>query len=161
LIEGSYFVSGAVYVDDVAEAVIKACYLSSARTNRKIFNLADPVKSRTWRKFYEELSKGLDLVTLDSVFIFSVPHFLAVLIAYILEFIYRLFGWYHNTRPLMTHFLLRLVGQDQDWPIAAAERDLHWRPRTPFKTGMERTVQWLAQKPELKRKRWVTWGKHG
>lgn len=72
---------------------------------------------------------------------FSIPYWLAWIAAFIMEFIWRLFRI--ENRPMITFFLLRLIGNDQDWPIFRAQEDFGWAPRTQLKDGLEKMMEWL------------------
>ena len=106
------------------------------RAVRRKYNICNPA-SGTWKEFYDNIADGIEKPRVS----FSIPYWLAVIITFVLEFIWRLFRF--EDRPLLTFFLLRLVANDQVWPINRAQEDFGWVPRTPLREGMERTVAWL------------------
>eukprot|EP00011_Vannellida_sp_DIVA3-517-6-12_P007569 CAMPEP_0114616168 /NCGR_PEP_ID=MMETSP0168-20121206/6548_1 /TAXON_ID=95228 ORGANISM="Vannella sp., Strain DIVA3 517/6/12" /NCGR_SAMPLE_ID=MMETSP0168 /ASSEMBLY_ACC=CAM_ASM_000044 /LENGTH=439 /DNA_ID=CAMNT_0001827275 /DNA_START=44 /DNA_END=1361 /DNA_ORIENTATION=+ len=130
--------SGAAYVDDVARAIIMAAQSEVSLCRR--YNVSNPESCSTWRQFYDDIADGIGAQRAK----ISVPYWLAWVCAWLMEFFYRLFGWDDN-RPLLTFFLLRLVANDQDWPIDAARRDFGWRPEVSHEEGIKRTVEWLQR----------------
>ena len=126
--------SGAIYVDDLVEAIILASR-SPVALGRK-YNACDPT-SGTWKEFYDGIADSLGKPRVT----FSIPFWLAWIVTFVLEFIWRLLRF--EDRPLLTFFLLRLVGNDQDWPISRAQEDFGWVPRTSLKEGMDKMMQWL------------------
>lgn len=139
-IDGSNYRSGAVYVDDVADAIVRAARAPVERIQGKIMNLADPQGAGTWKEFYDRISDALGRPRVR----WSVPRWLALALAWLLESLYTLCRWY-DERPFFTFFLLRLIGQDQDWPIEAAHEALGWKPSMPFEVGMHATTEWLRE----------------
>ena len=132
----SKYVSGAVYVDDVAEAVIKSCYLSRDRVHQQgIFNIANPMGSGSWRMFYDLIALCLPYEPVT----FSIPRWLAFCVAFVLELLYSSLGWL-DERLLFTMFSLRLIAQDQLWPIDNTKEKLGWTPRTSVESGMQKTL---------------------
>lgn len=77
-----------------------------------------------------------------------IPMWLARLIATVGEGVYRHLN-YFSDRPLLTHFLLRLVGQHQDWPIQRAKEDFGWEPMIPTMDTVKEQVEWLNKHREL------------
>jgi nucleoside-diphosphate-sugar epimerase len=137
-VSGSQIKSGAIHVNDVAQAIIKAS--RSQNTIGKIYNCVDP-NSPTWKEYYNTIADELQV---RRPWI-NLPYWLLYVVAIFLEFIYRLFGWY-GSRPLVTLFVLYLVGRDQSWPVARAKEDFGWEPTTPFQPAMKEQVQWIKEK---------------
>lgn len=135
-VAGAKCKSGAAYVDDVARAIIMAAQSEVALCRK--YNVSNPESCSTWREFYDDIADGIGAPRAK----ISVPYWLAWIVAWFLEFLYRLMGW-DDSRPLLTFFLLRLVANDQDWPIDAARRDFGWRPQVSHKEGIQKTIEWL------------------
>jgi nucleoside-diphosphate-sugar epimerase len=137
LVGGSRFASGLVHVRDVAAGVLCALDAPLERVLARAYNLADPRVH--WRTFYDRLAQHLDLPPVRRSF----PYWLLYLGALVLEFVWHTFKL--DCRPLITLFLLRLIGQPQLWPIDAAKRDLAWEPREPFEARMKEQCDWLKR----------------
>eukprot|EP00013_Stygamoeba_regulata_P023921 CAMPEP_0177652578 /NCGR_PEP_ID=MMETSP0447-20121125/13213_1 /TAXON_ID=0 /ORGANISM="Stygamoeba regulata, Strain BSH-02190019" /LENGTH=450 /DNA_ID=CAMNT_0019155849 /DNA_START=28 /DNA_END=1380 /DNA_ORIENTATION=+ len=135
LVNGSRFSSGLVHVRDVAHGVVAALDAPLKRVLGRAYNLADP--RADWRTFYDRLAEHLNMPPVRRSF----PYWLLYLVALLLEFVWRTFSL--ECRPLITLFLLRLIGQPQLWPIEAARRDLGWVPREPFEERLREQCDWL------------------
>ena len=117
------------------------CIIAASRseiaTSRK-YNAADP-SSGTWKEFYDGIADRLEKPKIT----FSVPYWLAWIAALVMDFLWRLFNW--DDRPMVTFFLLRLIGNDQDWPIYRAHEDFGWAPRTPLADGIDKMMEWMER----------------
>ena len=80
----------------------------------------------------------------------SIPYLLAILLAYIFEFVYGLFGIF-DRRPLLTRLPVYAMGMDQNFPVEKAMRDFGYRQRVDFENGMIETMEWVRDKMEKKR----------
>jgi len=135
LIDGANYKSGAIYIDDLVEAIILGSR-SPVSVGRK-YNACDPT-SGTWKEFYDGIADAIGKPRVK----FSIPFWVAWVATFLMEFIWRLFNF--QNRPLLTFFLLRLIAYDQDWPIFRAQEDFGWVPRTQLKDGMEKMTNWLT-----------------
>jgi nucleoside-diphosphate-sugar epimerase len=68
---------------------------------------------------------------------------------YLLESLYRLFGWY-SSRPLLTRHAVYLMGRDQHVPIDKAKRELGFQPRMGVDIGVDQCVAWLKTLPQFR-----------
>ena len=125
-----------MYIDDLIECIIGASR-SEIATSRK-YNACDP-GSGTWKEFYDAIADGLEKPRIT----FSLPYWLAYVVAFVMDLVWRLFQW--DDRPLLTFFLLRLIAHDQDWPISRAQEDFGWVPRTPLTDGVDKMMEWLER----------------
>jgi len=136
LVDNARYRNGAIYIDDLVEAIIAAS--RSDRSLRKSYNIANPNSSGTWKDFYDKIA---DIVEKPRV-TFSVPFWLAYIVTFLLELVWRICRF--SSRPLLTFFLLRLIGHDQDWPIQRAQEDFGWEPQTPLAEGLDHMGKWLT-----------------
>jgi nucleoside-diphosphate-sugar epimerase len=72
----------------------------------------------------------------------SVPPALAYLAGWFLETLYRLAG--KTEEPVMTRFVARQLSTAHWYDIAAARRDLDYRPAVGIDEGMERLARSLS-----------------
>ena len=127
-----------VHVDDVVRAIIMSA--NSQRTIREQYNVTNPISCGTWREFYDAIADGIGKPRVKR----SIPYWIANIIAIVLEFTYRTFKW-ENNRPLLTHFLLRLISKDQLWPIDKAGDHFGWKPLISQAEGTVSVIEWLNQ----------------
>jgi nucleoside-diphosphate-sugar epimerase len=136
LIDHGRATCGAIYVDDVVSALPLAA--ESPKSIGKIYNLADNIDV-TWKAYFDALSQGLGLPPVKK----SIPYWLAYLVAYLSEWIWWILR--KKNRPVLTLFVLALIGRDQKYPINRAFEDFGWRPVVPFQEAMLRTTKWLLE----------------
>jgi len=132
--------AGLIHVDDLVDGVIKAAI--SPNAVGQIYNLCgeDHV---TWRCYVNRLAEGLGY---PRPFL-SLPFGVLFSFGYLLESLYRLFGWY-SSRPLLTRHAVYLMGRDQHVPIDKAKRELGFQPRISVDTGVDQCVAWLKTLPQ-------------
>lgn len=140
LVSGGCFTSAIVDVNDVVDALFRAARAPAELVHQQSFNIANPEHSGTWRDYYDLLAEGLGCPKPRR----SLPLWVMTIIAWLLETLYRIMGWYDD-RPLFTFFLLRLIGQPQLWPVDRAAQQLDWRPTTPLRTSVERSIPWIKK----------------
>jgi len=134
LISGGDHACGAIYIDDCVEHMILAS--RSPNTIGKIYN-SSAYQDKTWRMYYNALADGIGSPRPR----WSIPYWLAVIIAWWMEFYW---SWTkRKERPYLTLFLLGLIARPQLWPIVASERDFNWKPRISFEEAMNRHCTWL------------------
>jgi len=140
LINGSYHSMGGIYVDDCIDHMISAA--NSENTIGKIYN-ASVYHQVSWREYYNSIADGLEIrrPTL------SIPLWFAKCVAVVLETIYTLMRWESSVddRPLLTLFLLGLIGRPQLWPMDASIRDFNWKPKWSFTAAMRNTIPFLKR----------------
>jgi nucleoside-diphosphate-sugar epimerase len=127
--------SGVIHVRDVIDGMIMAA--ESDNTVGRIYNLSDD--QVTWRAYFDALADGIGEPRTTR----SIPLWLAWIIAVLMEWVWTLLRW--GDRPLLTRFVLGLIGREQRYPIDAAWRDFGWKPRVPFREGMAEHTQWLVE----------------
>lgn len=135
-VNGGQYISGIVHVHDVAVALLLASI--SDNSVGRIYNLSDP-RTGTWMDFYRAIALSLGK---DASSIRSFPWTMTYILAVINETVFRLAQITH-TRPLITRFVLALVGRDQLWPIESAQEDFGWVPRVKFEVFCCICVFWL------------------
>jgi len=69
-----------------------------------------------------------------------------VAIAYLLAFVQEALGRLTGKHPSITRYAVRAMNRACFFSVAAAERRLGWRPRTPFPEGLARTMAGRSQK---------------
>eukprot|EP01127_Copromyxa_protea_P004649 TRINITY_DN14480_c0_g1_i1.p1 TRINITY_DN14480_c0_g1~~TRINITY_DN14480_c0_g1_i1.p1 ORF type:complete len:419 (-),score=62.13 TRINITY_DN14480_c0_g1_i1:44-1129(-) len=138
-INGARHSMGGIYIDDCIDHMIEAS--KSPNTIGKIYN-ASVYHNVQWRDYYCELADGLEVrrPTL------SIPQWFSKIVAFAFETVYHYAGWgltqVEDCRPLITLFLLGLVGRPQLWPMEASVRDFGWRPKWSFAAAMARVHSW-------------------
>jgi len=70
-----------------------------------------------------------------------IPYGAAFAAALILESVWTLLR--RKKRPLLTTYAVKNLGSRLRFSIEKAARELGWRPKVPFKTGLARTLEWL------------------
>lgn len=133
-------VTGAIHVNDVADAILIAA--ASPNTIGNTYNLIDE-NAPTWRDYYNYIADELPAKRPWLV----LPYWFLYAIALMFEFVYRFMGWYDD-RPLITLFVLYLVGRTQKWPMHRTYKDLNWKPKAIFKERMKEQVEWIRKNNE-------------
>ena len=91
----------------------------------------------TFQEFCRQIAEALDVPPIKT----HIPYFLAKIAGWILEKWWRITK--KKTRPLLTTYTVTNLGSRLNFSIEKAERELGWKPKVPFKVGMERTLEWL------------------
>lgn len=126
--------AGLIYVDDLLEAMITAA--GSDAAIGQTYNMRDP-SDMNWREALLTLAEGIGAVSRPR----NIPTFVAVTAAFGLEAAYSLFRI--NTRPILTRQVVYAMTRDQGYPIAKAQRELEFAPKTGVEEGFRRTIDWL------------------
>lgn len=142
LIDRGKATCGAIFIDDVVRAMPMAA--QSPNTIGKIYNLSDNANV-PWKQYFDSMADGLGLPRVKR----SVPYWLAYSIAWASEWVYWLLR--RKNRPVLTLFVLALIGRDQKYPVVKALQDFGWKPQVPFSDAMTRTTQWLLRTELYKR----------
>jgi nucleoside-diphosphate-sugar epimerase len=134
--------AGLIHIDDLVEGLIKAA--TSPNSVGQVYNMCgeDHV---TWRHYLNGLAEGLGY---PPPFL-SLPFGVLFSIGYLLESLYRLFGWY-SSRPLLTRHAVYVMGRDQHVVIDRAKREIGFQPHISVNTGVDRCVEWLKALPQFK-----------
>jgi nucleoside-diphosphate-sugar epimerase len=125
---------GFAFVDNVAEAMIAASTAST--TLGEAYNLADGTNA-DWTEYLARFSAALGCPT--PWLNLSLAN--ADRLARLLEIPHRLL--HLGGRPLLTRHAVLLLGLNQEFPIAKAQRDFGYSPRISLEEGIARSVAWL------------------
>jgi len=136
LIDNGRSTCGAIFIDDIVSGIHMAA--ESLNSIGKVYNLADNT-DLPWRVYFDTMAEGIGVPLVKR----SVPHWLAYIVAWVLELVWKLLR--KKNRPVLTLFVLALIGRSQKYPINRAYEDFGWRPRVPFKEAMLRTTRWLLE----------------
>ena len=143
-IDGGASPGGFTYVDNVAQAMLDAA--ESADTIGEAYNIADGTGA-TWKRyltlFAEQLGTKPPWINLS----FRT----ALVIARTMEAPHRYLGL--RGRPLLTQHAVRLLGRNQEFPIAKARSSFGFAPAISLEEGVRRSVAWLRDAEALKRTR--------
>lgn len=136
-VAGGTKTAGLLYVDNAVDAMIAAAHEAAALG--RAYNLSDGT-GETWRGYVEALARGLGYKTpwID------LPYAVAMGVAHAMEAPYRLMPKLPG-RPLLTQHAVRLLGTDQEFPIARAQAEIGFAPKVSFAEGMERSVAWVRE----------------
>lgn len=126
------------FIDDCVSAHILAMQaLERGDTNvcGKVYFISQGDPVLMWEWINQILSKhGVPTVAR------AVPKKLALAVAYILESIAKVVGWFGvSFRPLLTRFLVSEMSTHHYFSIEAAKRDLGYQPSCTIEQAMERT----------------------
>jgi nucleoside-diphosphate-sugar epimerase len=126
-----------IFVENLVDAILLA--INNPDAVGMIFNLTDG-ELVTKRRFIEALVHGLDLPEPSRG---SVPLWLARFLAKFIEGRARKKG--AAKAPILTQARLKFLGQNLDFSIEKAKRELGYNPHMSFEEGMRRTVAWYGQ----------------
>jgi nucleoside-diphosphate-sugar epimerase len=133
-LDGGRSGAGLVYVDDVAEAMIRLAALPGAAG--RAFNVVDPTRV-SWRRYFDAMADGVGAkrpwINLDSR--------LALKIARLSEAAYRLLQ--RRERPLFTRHVILTLARDQNYDVRRLTAMLGKFPIIGVEEGLSRTVAWL------------------
>jgi nucleoside-diphosphate-sugar epimerase len=125
---------GFVFVDDVVDALLGAS--ESERAVGQAYNIA-PERDSSWKEYCDAMAGALK----EKRPWLSLPFSVAYGLGRASELAYSTLGI--STRPLITRHAVRLVGQDQNFPVAKAKRDFGFRQAVDLTEGISRSVGWL------------------
>lgn len=136
LIEEGRHIAGLTYVGNLVDALLLAA--DNDASSGQAYNISDGSRV-TWREYINALADVADLPHPTR----SYSHSTASTLATLWEGYYHLLG--RTQRPPMTRLMVELMGTDQDFPIAKAQRELGYRPRVSFEEGIRHTADWLRR----------------
>lgn len=126
-----------VYVENLVDAVVRACFEPGAAG--EAFLVTDGLEI-TWKDFTERFADRLGVKRPR----LSAPYGLAYGAAYFLEVLYRLFRL--STPPLVTRYRISNGGRDYHFSIEKARRLLQYRPSLGLDEAVARTVSWYRER---------------
>ena len=138
LIEGGRAAIDLTYVDNAADALIAAA-LRPQRFAGEAYNISngEPI---TVRDLMQRIAAGLGL----RVRFLELPFAFAYRVAAILESIARLLP--SRPEPILTRYAVGVLARSQTLSIAAAQRDLGFKPAVSLDEGLRRTLSaWKAR----------------
>jgi nucleoside-diphosphate-sugar epimerase len=136
--KGGYVGGGAswtcpTYVENLADAIVKACFEPRAAGEVCIVTDGLPI---SWREFTERLADELGVERPK----LSIPFWLGYTVAATMEAAYALVR--SSSSPLLTRYRISNGGRDYHFSNEKARRVLGWSPAVPFDEAMRRTVAW-------------------
>ncbi len=131
-----------VYVDNLVDGIIRACFEPAAAG--EAFLITDGLEI-TWKDFTGRFA-GLLGVKGPRL---SVPYRVAYSLAFFLEAAYRLFRV--STPPLLTRYRISNGGRDYHFSIEKAKRILHYEPSVGLDEAVQRTVNWYLERKKKHR----------
>jgi nucleoside-diphosphate-sugar epimerase len=135
-VNGGISDAGLVYVDDVVDAIELAG--SHPAAEGESFNVCNNDEGIRWETFLSSLA-GLLSCRYRT---FNLPLSLAHFAGAACEFMYRYVLRYISAamRPLLTRQAVQVLGIDQSFSYAKAQRLLGYRPAVSFADGLKRTI---------------------
>lgn len=124
------------YVENLADAVLKSCFLEQAVG--EAFFITDGLFI-TWREFNEKLTTELG-AKMPS---YSIPFWLGDMLAFSMEGLYKIVS--SSKAPLLTRYRMANGGQDYHFSIDKAKRLLNWEPQIDINEAVRRTVLWFEE----------------
>lgn len=121
------------YVENLADAVVKACFEPKAKGES--FIITDGLDI-SWRDFTEKLADELKVKRPS----FSIPFPIGYSIGFVWEMLYKLLNI--KTAPLITRYRISNGGSNYTFKINKAKTILNWEPLIPFDEAIRRTVIW-------------------
>jgi nucleoside-diphosphate-sugar epimerase len=136
LISGGEMNAGLAYVDNVADVLILAG--STGKAIGRAYNACDGLEV-TWKEYFTDLA---DMIGVGKPK--SLPEPLAVIGAYLMEGVYKMFDI--QKRPLITREALNLVGSDNRIPNDRIKNELDYTPQVSYAEGLQRIREYIDQK---------------
>jgi nucleoside-diphosphate-sugar epimerase len=133
LISGGEMNAGLAYVDNVADVLILAG--STERAIGRAYNACDGLDV-TWREYFTDIASLIGAGKPKSL-----PAPLAVIGAYLMEGVYKLFGI--QKRPLITREALNLVGSDNRIPNDRIKNELGYTPQVSYAEGLKNIKEYV------------------
>lgn len=137
LIDGGRVRGGFTYVDNVAEAMMRAA--ESPKAVGRAYNLCDETRT-TWREYTDALADALGYRRPR----LALPFRAAMVMGGAMEIPHRLLKL--SGRPLLTRHAVQLLGQDQEFPATRARQDFGFAPRVPLAEGIARSAAWFRSR---------------
>jgi len=129
-------VAGLTYVGNLVDMMLLCADREEAVG--QAYNVADD-NGVTWADYIERLASIAELPPPRK----SYPYRRAFTLATLWENWYNLRG--RTDRPPLTRLMVELMGTDQLFPIAKAQRELGYAPRIPFDQGMRAVADWMKR----------------
>lgn len=121
------------YVENLADAVVKACFEPKAKG--EAFIITDGIDI-SWKEFTDKLADELGVKRPKM----SIPFPIGYSISFIWEMVYKLFNI--KTAPLLTRYRISNGGSNYTFKIDKAKSILGWEPAVPMEEAIKRTVKW-------------------
>ena len=138
LIDRGRAIAGLVYVDNLVDALGLA--LRSAAAPGEAFDVTDGLDV-TWRRFTDDLARGLGCPPVRFSLPFAVAHGLGFALEHGYRTLRRATGV--TVPALLSRQAVHVLGVDQDFSAARARELLGWTPRVGYEAGLEATLAWL------------------
>jgi nucleoside-diphosphate-sugar epimerase len=136
LFDGGRARGGFCYVDNVAEAMIRAAATSA--TLGRAYNITDDTGA-TWKDYVRALAAGLGFREPW----LRLPARVALPLAGAMESAYS--HLHLPGRPVLTRHAVFLLARDQEYPTARARQEFGLSPSISWEEGIERSVAWLKR----------------
>lgn len=138
LVDGGRAVAGLCYIDNLVDVAVLA--LRHERAVGEAFNVSDGLPV-TWRQFTDGLASGLGVGPVK----LSAPYSVANALGFGLESGYRFLRRTTRLRlpALLSRQAVQVLGKNQDFSNAKAQRLLGYSPRVDYAAGLAKTVAWL------------------
>lgn len=135
-VRGGHTMGGFVYVDDVAQGIMKAA--GSRAGIGQAYNIG-PEVDVSWRGFSERLAQALG----HRKPWLSLPYSLSIGVGAAAEVVNKMFGI--KSRPLLSRMAVYVFSRAQNFPIDKAKTEIGYTPSTDIEEGIRRTVEWLKR----------------
>ncbi len=122
-----------VYVENLIDGIIKACFSDNAQG--EAFIITDGLDI-SWRTFTEKLCDTAEIKKPK----LSIPYPVAYVLATAMEFVYSLLRI--STPPLLTRYRIANGGRDYHFSIEKAKKMLGYNPPIALDEALKRTVEW-------------------
>jgi nucleoside-diphosphate-sugar epimerase len=122
-----------VYIENLVDGIIKACFSTNAPN--EAFIITDGLDI-TWREFTEKLC---DMAGIKKPKL-STPFMVGYALAALMETFYKIFKI--STPPLLTRYRISNGGRDYHFSIKKAKDLLGYNPPIAFDESLKRTVEW-------------------
>ncbi len=136
LVDEGRHVAGLTYVGNLVDAMLLAA--ESEQAVGQAYNVNDD-SDVTWSAYLQALATLVEVPPPRK----SYARGRAMAMAWAWETFYQLSG--RNERPPLTRLLVEVMGVDQRYSIAKAQRELGYRPRVPFEQGMREMADWMQR----------------
>jgi len=143
LIGGGKVSAGLVYIDNLAEGIVKAS--TRTETVGQAYNLCDEDGDIPWYQYCNDLA---DRLKCRRPWLY-LPFWVAYFVGFLMELVYGLLRV--KSRPLVTRHACRLLGTDQNFPIEKAKKDFGYASRVSYSEGLERSMAWYFEQKKQKK----------
>lgn len=125
-----------IYVENLVDGIVTACFEESAAG--EAFILTDGLEIN-WKTFTEKFADELGVQRPR----ISVPFKVGYGLASSMEMVYKLLRI--SQPPLLTRYVIAILGNDGDFSIEKAKRMLKFEPSVDFNEAVRRTAEWYRQ----------------